>query len=313
MLLLKILHLVSLIVSLLFCQFVSSVPPTYDAEFSKWLYIPKFLTYFLLKSHEVTCDKSGNKCRYNAYISPQEAKVIITISVDHSFSQSMKEGMSKYHNFVKFGDMGFVNKHFAKSFQNLWPYIVFLIKERKILEYKVILVGHSLGGALATLTAAKLVSEGHKTSQQIFLYTYGAPRVGNPDFAKHFDEKIKYSWRVVFGKDVVPHFPKCAKIMSRYVKFSPTFSVKICDRSKKKSYYHHGREIWYPLGPKGKYKHIDCSGNPKNEDRHCSDMYNYDNVDIFKYKSIHYGYFDVVVEVFGIYLKEKYVNHCIIH
>lgn len=45
-------------------------------------------------------------------------------------------------------------------------------------------VGHSLGAALATLTALDLARLYHP---QIYLYTYGSPRVGNPAFAQYFE------------------------------------------------------------------------------------------------------------------------------
>ena len=47
--------------------------------------------------------------------------------------------------------------------------------------YKIVLVGHSLGGAIATLAAAEIKKRAHDAKSEITvdLYTYGAPRVGN--------------------------------------------------------------------------------------------------------------------------------------
>lgn len=68
--------------------------------------------------------------------------------------------------------------------------------------------GHSLGGAIATLAALDLVHNGYTVEH---LYTFGAPRVGNPQFAT-FAEYVSNStlmdvYRVVHYADVVPHLP----------------------------------------------------------------------------------------------------------
>lgn len=70
-------------------------------------------------------------------------------------------------------------------------------------------VGHSLGGALATLVADHLVSQGIGS---ISLYTYGCPRVGISTFTKNLTEKIGSSsiFRVYHSADpvsMIPIFP----------------------------------------------------------------------------------------------------------
>ncbi|MDE0349430.1 MAG: lipase family protein [Gammaproteobacteria bacterium] len=66
--------------------------------------------------------------------------------------------------------------------------------------------GHSLGGALATLLVATLIENGIDVKG---LYTYGAPRVGDGEFAKWLNGKLRYrcNYRVVNEGDVVPHLP----------------------------------------------------------------------------------------------------------
>lgn len=70
---------------------------------------------------------------------------------------------------------------------------------------KMILTGHSLGGALAMLCAADLASNG--LFEPVTVYTYGAPRVGNPEFAKSYAALVDTSYRVVNPNDVVPMVP----------------------------------------------------------------------------------------------------------
>ena len=68
------------------------------------------------------------------------------------------------------------------------------------------LTGHSLGGALAVLLAAKLAAKNIPVSG---LYTFGTPRVGDKAFADTLDEKLKdtASYRLVVSGDFVPHIP----------------------------------------------------------------------------------------------------------
>jgi len=66
--------------------------------------------------------------------------------------------------------------------------------------------GHSLGGALAVELVAVLLRDRIDVSG---LYTFGAPRLGNPRFADAFDERMKGrpSFRVANAGDLVPHVP----------------------------------------------------------------------------------------------------------
>ena len=44
--------------------------------------------------------------------------------------------------------------------------------------------------------------------QDIVMYTYGAPRVGNKAFAALFNAAVQDSWRVTNSKDIVPSVPR---------------------------------------------------------------------------------------------------------
>lgn len=64
--------------------------------------------------------------------------------------------------------------------------------------------GHSLGGALATLTAYHALV--HHDNVQ--LYTFGCPRVANRPLAKQIDAQLEMrSYRCVHGWDIVPRVP----------------------------------------------------------------------------------------------------------
>lgn len=70
-------------------------------------------------------------------------------------------------------------------------------------SYQVILTGHSLGGALATLTAMDLLQAG----VIVRLFTFGSPRVGNDQFVAYASQKIASRYRVTHNRDMVVHIP----------------------------------------------------------------------------------------------------------
>lgn len=72
---------------------------------------------------------------------------------------------------------------------------------------KVVLTGHSLGGALAVLCALDL----HRTFNNIdHLTTFGQPRVGNGNFANYMTNQIANTFRVINYADTVTHAPPSA-------------------------------------------------------------------------------------------------------
>ncbi|KAE8149568.1 alpha/beta-hydrolase [Aspergillus avenaceus] len=68
-------------------------------------------------------------------------------------------------------------------------------------DYKLVVTGHSLGGAIATLAAVRLRNAGHTLD----LYTFGAPSVGNLAFAQYItDQGSGNNYRLTHGPDEVP-------------------------------------------------------------------------------------------------------------
>ena len=76
--------------------------------------------------------------------------------------------------------------------------------------WRVFVTGHSLGGALATLFAAELassVASGRRRFEEVAMYNYGSPRVGNRAFVEQYNALVPHSVRVVNGSDAVPTVP----------------------------------------------------------------------------------------------------------
>ncbi|WP_224724846.1 lipase family protein [Paenibacillus vietnamensis] len=67
------------------------------------------------------------------------------------------------------------------------------------------ITGHSLGGALATLSALDLASNTEFAAP--IVYTFGAPRVGDPQFVRKYNATVGTHWRFQNEFDIVPHLP----------------------------------------------------------------------------------------------------------
>ena len=70
---------------------------------------------------------------------------------------------------------------------------------------KIIVGGHSLGGALATLCAIDL--QYNHPELNIQCVTLGSPRVGNWWFYKSYNKRVPNTVRIVHGNDIVARLP----------------------------------------------------------------------------------------------------------
>lgn len=93
---------------------------------------------------------------------------------------------------------GRVHSGFKRALDEVWSDIVDIITPH-LEGRKLIFCGHSLGGALASLSAARV---GNNT----VVYTYGCPRTGNSKFAKYTGNNIVHH-RFVHDLDLVPQVP----------------------------------------------------------------------------------------------------------
>jgi triacylglycerol lipase len=67
-----------------------------------------------------------------------------------------------------------------------------------------VVTGHSLGGALATLLVTDLYAT---TARKPQAWTFASPHVGDATFAARYGGLITVSWRIYNQVDVVPYFP----------------------------------------------------------------------------------------------------------
>lgn len=104
---------------------------------------------------------------------------------------------------------GKIHKGFAIAYRSVADEVmenVRILRAKK--QRPVFLTGHSLGGALATICSLDLWVKLEISRREIFVSTFGSPRVGNTDFAMVYKEVVPLHWRIVVDPDMVAKLPK---------------------------------------------------------------------------------------------------------
>ena len=98
-----------------------------------------------------------------------------------------------------------VHKGFYESVQSVITDVLEEVKRLRELypSYKIVATGHSLGAALATLTAVDLIEANIPTQ----IFNFGSPRIFDEDCAKEVSALVENRVRVTHYKDIVPHTP----------------------------------------------------------------------------------------------------------
>jgi len=133
-----------------------------------------------------------------------------------------------------------VHKGFYSAYKSIDPLVWGVYRKLKnacTSCNRLVITGHSLGGAMATIAAVEFKRQGVAAE----LYTLGSPRVGNVGFYTYFAALGMPSTRLVNQHDIVPHLSL------------QSFG-----------YHHVASELWYHDGA---YKSCNQSG----EDPSCSD------------------------------------------
>mmetsp|Transcript_17213 Transcript_17213/g.69741 ORF Transcript_17213/g.69741 Transcript_17213/m.69741 type:complete len:642 (+) Transcript_17213:567-2492(+) len=71
----------------------------------------------------------------------------------------------------------------------------------------ILVTGHSLGGALATLFAFDLVLDDSDVGKRLSVTTFGSPKVGNNYFRRMYDDRVRSHWRVELAPDMITRLP----------------------------------------------------------------------------------------------------------
>jgi len=103
---------------------------------------------------------------------------------------------------------GRVHSGFKQAANAVWTIVQSKLEEWAGGKKGVWLTGHSLGAAIATITAARLLNMPSKTFNLGGVHTFGSPRVVDSKFANEFNTRFgDQSFRFVNNEDFVPCIP----------------------------------------------------------------------------------------------------------
>ncbi len=120
-----------------------------------------------------------------------------------SYNNSDESALSKFSNYGGKVHAGFAMT-ITSNWESLWSQVTRIYS---LSNHKVLLAGHSLGGALAILFSLKMSSEVDKSLIDS-LYTYGAPMVGDQEFINFFNSSTLFPHhRFEYESDPVPSTP----------------------------------------------------------------------------------------------------------
>lgn len=88
--------------------------------------------------------------------------------------------------------------------------------------YSIVVTGHSLGGAIAALSAASLRTLGFEAA----LYSFGSPRVGGHKLSEFISNQPGGTYRVTHYNDPVPRIPSLG---TGYVHISPEYYIEVAN------------------------------------------------------------------------------------
>uniref|UniRef100_A0A6T6NJ98 Fungal lipase-type domain-containing protein n=1 Tax=Rhodosorus marinus TaxID=101924 RepID=A0A6T6NJ98_9RHOD len=101
-----------------------------------------------------------------------------------------------------------VHTGFSKAYKGISSQLKSKLLDSGVAKSLPILVtGHSLGGALATLFAFDLVLDDPDVGKRLSVTTFGSPKVGNNYFRKMYDERVRCHWRVELAPDMITRLP----------------------------------------------------------------------------------------------------------
>ncbi|CAD7703470.1 unnamed protein product [Ostreobium quekettii] len=106
---------------------------------------------------------------------------------------------------------GFLDSWTAKGFNHKLLEKIRSIMGSPEFDYpklRILVSGHSLGGAIAVLAAHDIRRYCAVKPHQLSCYTFGCPRVGNHMFADEHNRVVPDTWHVINNLDPVPRMPK---------------------------------------------------------------------------------------------------------
>ncbi|CAD7701829.1 unnamed protein product [Ostreobium quekettii] len=166
------------------------------------------------------CEFVREKLDTNAFVAWNQRTIVVSFRGTHSATnlltdlQLWRVPHLDPRGLLCLMTMPLVHKGFYQSWKTLSKSIVpMVLKISGSPDFdrhhmKMLLTGHSLGGAIAQLAAYDIRKLLGLREDQISVYTLGCPRVGNHAFAQDYSNYVPDTWHVVNNIDAISRSPK---------------------------------------------------------------------------------------------------------
>ncbi len=148
----------------------------------------------------------NEKTDAQAFIAVDGNRIVVSTKGTKSWKDVLQDAKFELVE-VKFGDRKVrMEKGFYEDYEALRDRIVEEVRilASRLKDPKVLVTGHSLGGAIASGLATDLGTRDLRPD----VWTFGSPRPGDASFMRLFNEVVGESWRIVHLRDLVPGVPK---------------------------------------------------------------------------------------------------------
>lgn len=146
----------------------------------------------------------GNWERFG-FILESDDRLVLAFRGTSSTTDWISDAIASQENYKCVKDAGSTHRGISDIYYSARPAILPALSKLSASGKRLFITGHSLGGALATLSAMDAMKNaGHAHP---VVYTFGSPRVGDPEFAHAYQERVKMSFRVYNPLDAVPLLP----------------------------------------------------------------------------------------------------------
>jgi len=111
---------------------------------------------------------------------------------------------TNWHSKPVQGPWGLVHGGYLAAVDLLWNDVSAAVRQLRHREQKLLMTGHSMGGALAVLAAARFEMDGTMAVESI--YTFGQPAVAEPAFTSELERRLSHRYfRFVHSVDSIPN------------------------------------------------------------------------------------------------------------
>ena len=213
-------------------------------------------------SSVVTNEEYGTQA-YTGFDSGMNAIVVAFRGTNNN--QNWKQNLNTFvpkgpyiykRNGIEFQSKTVVHRGFFKSYMSVRDGIMASVAEllQKDPDRGLVITGHSLGGAMATLSALDLAIEfpDIPKKNQLTMVNFGSPGVGNAGFALLYDQYVLSSIRVVNPCDPVPRLPPgTTHVQTEYRSENPVSRTLLIRRPVTFALICHGRYLGVSVSSSG--------------------------------------------------------------